>query len=267
MGNIFSIASQKGGVGKTTTALNLGIAFAERDLRILIVDADPQGGIVYSLDTRKRAGEAFPGLYQVLSGDSELQELARATSIENLYVVDCGIVNIGNELHALEEGARASGLFREAIQNSSQYYDAILMDCPPGVGVVATGALIASDFVIVPLQSEPLSLRTLPQLLKQLIEIKHTTNHGIEIGGILITMHDEKNPISKMVTEQVMANFNEDLVFQTVIPRDPKLNLFYSGIAGCVDIVKELRSVSPGFQAYQNLATEVEMKFMHQLAR
>lgn len=265
MGHIISIASQKGGVGKTTTALNLGVAFSARQYRTLIIDADPQGGVVFSLDRGRQhynAGDQHKGLYHALCGEAEINDIARPTEFDNLFIVDCGIANSVIDVQAFEEATRASGLLREIIQNSIQYFDLILIDCPPGVGLITNGALIASDYVIIPLQSEPLSLRTLPQLLRQLIEIKKTSNHAIEIAGILITMFDTLNPVSKTVTEQVHTYFNDDLVFQSLIPRDPQLHRLYSGSMSVSELIREIESTSIGLQAYDELAEEIEEKFL-----
>ncbi len=264
MAHIFCIVSQKGGVGKTTTALSLGLVFARHHKKVLIIDADPQGGIVYSLDKQRildHASNSRVGLYQVFCGQSDIHEAARSTDIENLFVVDCGIANTGAEVLAFEDATRAAGLFREAVQNAASFYDVILMDCPPGIGSVTTAAIIACDYVIIPLQCEPLSLRTLPQLLKQLLEIKKTVNRNVEIAGVLMTMYDETNPVSQSVAEQIRLCFNDELVFATPIPRDPSLNLLFSGIERMADMIPSLESDSPGMHAYRDLTQEIEYKF------
>lgn len=258
MGQIFSIASQKGGVGKTTTALNLGVAFARSNRKVLIIDADPQGGIVYSLN--KHPNSPF-GLYQVFCGEAEILDGAQPTELENLFVMDSGIPNSNSKIQAFEDATRATGLFRESVLNAAPYYDLILIDCPPGIGLISTGALIASDYAIIPLQSEPLSLRTFPQLLHQLIDIKKNTNHSIEIAGVLLTMFDDNSMASQIVHEEVRNYFTEDLVFETSIPRDTSLNLLYTGNKNLPDALAELESTSEGLQAYYNLAEEINFKF------
>lgn len=258
MGQIFSIVSQKGGVGKTTTALNLGVAFARSDRKVLIIDADPQGGIIYSLN--KHLNSSF-GLYQVFCGEADILDGAQPTELENLFVMDSGIPNSGSEIKAFEDSTRATGLFRESVLNAAPYYDLILIDCPPGIGLISTGALISSDYAIIPLQSEPLSLRTFPQLLRQLIDIKKNTNHSIEIAGILLTMFDDHSMASQLVHEEVRNYFNEDLVFETSIPRDTSLNLLYTGNRSLQEALLELENTSKGLQAYYNLAEEIQTRF------
>ncbi len=258
MGVIFSIVSQKGGVGKTTTALNLGVAFAKAGRKVLILDADPQGGIVYSLN---KAPQSSMGLYQVFCGETDILDGAQTTELENLYVMDSGIPNSHSEIQAFEDSTRATGLFRESLLLASSHFDLILIDCPPGIGVISTGALAASDYAIIPLQSEPLSLRTFPQLLHQLIDIKKSSNNGIEIAGILLTMHDESSEASHLVHDEVRKFFTEDLVFETSIPRDTSLNLLYTGHRPLSDALNDLERSSSGLKAYYNLAEEIHLKF------
>ena len=258
MGLIFSIASQKGGVGKTTTALNLGVAFARSNRKVLIIDADPQGGIVYSLN--KQHHSPF-GLYQVFCGEADILDGAQPTELENLYVMDSGIPNSNSEIQAFEDSTRATGLFRESVLNASPHYDLILIDCPPGIGLISTGALIASDYTIIPLQSEPLSLRTFPQLLHQLIDIKKNSNHSIEIAGILLTMVDANSTASQLVHEEVRKYFTEDLVFENAIPRDTALNMLYTGNRTLTNAIEELETTSEGLQAYYHLAEEIYSKY------
>lgn len=262
MGQIFSIASQKGGVGKTTTALNLGVAFARSGRKVLIIDADPQGGIVYSLN--KHSNASF-GLYHVFCGEADILDGAQPTELENLFVMGSGIPNASAEVQAFEDATRATGLFRESVLHAAPYYDLILIDCPPGIGLISTGALVASDYTIIPLQSEPLSLRTFPQFLHQLIDIKKNSNHSIEIAGILLTMYDDDSAASQIVHQEVRNYFNEELVFETAIPRDTSLNLLYTGNRGLLEAVHELEKASVGFQAYNQLAQEIRIKFYSRL--
>jgi chromosome partitioning protein len=268
MAHIFCIVSQKGGVGKTTTALSLGLVFASRNKKVLIIDADPQGGIVYSLDKQRLLDHAVTdgriGLYQVFCGEADIPEAARHTDVENLDIVDCGIANTGSAVQAFEEATRAVGLFREAVQNAAAFYDVILMDCPPGIGSVTVAGVTASDYIIIPLQCEPLSLRTLPQLLKQLLDIKKTSHRSVEIAGLLITMFDRSNPVSQSVADQIRLCFNEDMVFAAPIPRDPSLNLLFSGIERLAAMIPSMETESPAMQAYQDVAREIEFKFLMQ---
>lgn len=259
MNKVFSIVSQKGGVGKTTTALNVGIALARKNRRILIVDADPQGGTAYSLG-HPSSKDRVHGLLQVLAGEGEVAEFTRTTPVDNLEVIESGVSN--TNLSEYEEAARAVSLFREVIHAASGNYDMVLIDCPPGVGSITSGALTASDFVIVPIQSEPLSLRTLPQLLRHLIDAKRSHNHQLDIAGLLITMFDPMNTASQVVAQQIRQHFHTDMVFKSIIPRDPALNLLFSPVDPLQQVLDELSTFSVGLKAYQELADELQDRYL-----
>ncbi|MCK6542914.1 AAA family ATPase [bacterium] len=265
MGQIFSIASQKGGVGKTTTALSLGIAFSRLNKKTLIIDADPQGGISFCLDRyydmRRDQDQGRNGLYQVFCGAMDIAEAAQPSMIENLSVIDCGISARSSDIELYEDATRATGLFREAVIQAAQHYDTVLIDCPPGIGLVSAGALAASDYVIIPVQSEPLSLRTLPQLLRQLIAIKKEHNPDLAMAGILLTMYDHQSPASEMVAQQIRDFFEEDIVFKQAIPRDPVINLLFAGHENITSVLTEIEAQSAAFQAYQGLASEIAIQF------
>lgn len=259
---IFSMVSQKGGVGKTTTAVNLGLAFAAHGERVLMVDADPQGGTLYSLMGTVSHERPFRGLLQVLSGEGEIVEFARPTMIDGLQVIDSGVSH--TNLTDYEEAAKAHRLFREVVRSAATAFDVVLLDCPPGVGVVTTGVLAASDYVIVPIQSEPLSLRTLPQLFRHMIEAKRHVNHNLDIAGLLITMFDPMNTTSQVVAQQIRQHFHDDMVFLTTIPRDPAMNLIFAPTDSLTATLNELQSYSVGLKAYRELADELDRRFPKQ---
>ena len=150
------------------------------------------------------------------------------------------------------------------MRNAASHFDWIFIDCPPGIGLVTTGALAASDYVIIPVQSEPLSLRTLPQLLRQLIAVK--TNHEVplEIAGILLTMLDAEDDASDMVARQMRECFDPELIFATEIPRDPSINLLFSGHENVGTVLPDIAERSTAIRAYQKLAKEIENKYRTQ---
>ncbi len=263
MGFLLSIASPKGGVGKTTTTLNLGLIYSISGKRTLIVDADPQGGILFGLNHHyeRRPDEAVPkGLYQIFCGEAEVMDCIQKTETENLFIMDCGISRQIGDIESFEESTRASGLFKSAMEQILISFDVILIDCPPGTGLIATAAITASHFVIIPIQSEPLSLRALPQLLRQMIAVKKSTNDSLELAGLLLTMHDDMNEASRWVAQQLREHFDQRFVFQTTIPRDPSVNLLFMGQDGISEIHQTLSPNSPGIAAYQQLANEILTK-------
>lgn len=258
----FAVSSQKGGVGKTTTALHLAFSFAAQGKRVLIVDADPQGGIIYGIDSDLNGGR-LPGLYQVYCGDAELFELARSTGIEGIEIIGCGIENSSEEIEKLDEASKVVGLLKAAVQNAADQYDIVLLDCPPGMGHVTKSAFVSANSVIIPVQCEPLSLRTLPQVLRTLIEIKKQYNTSVKIAGILLTMHETRVALSQHIVDQVRRTFDPKFVFETVIPRDPNLNYAFSGSSFYRAILKyESERQSPGIRAYSLLSGEIVRKVL-----
>lgn len=261
MGQIFCITSQKGGVGKTTTTLNLGLVFSGLGQKTLLIDADPQGGLIYALNSRATTEqESRRGLYQVFSGLADIDEIARPVCKPELYLADCGIANTVLDFEALEDAVQARGLFREALLSAAPHYDLILIDCPPGLGLLSVSALISCDYVLIPIQSEPLALRTLPPLIRYLISVKQAENTRMELVGLLLTMHDAESPVSEAVKEQLGTYFDEDLVFKTVIPRDPSLHELFTGSTRLMELYDTLKPLSAGLQAYERLVREIEMK-------
>lgn len=253
---VIAIVSQKGGVGKTTTAIAVGMTLAERGLSVLLVDADPQGGAIFGLRSQNASGSIY-GIYHVLSGECDFREAARSSFIENLSIVDCGVAHTSVDVQRYEEASRAQGLLKEALIATQSVYDVILIDCPPGLGVVTEAALGASSHVLIPLQCEPLSLRTLSQLLQQLLVIRRETNRSLDLSGIVMTMFDETSPMSQAVVDQVREHFQHELVYKTIIPRDPYLNFLFAGARDLKDLLLDLKTSSPGLQAYRMLVDEM----------
>jgi len=256
MAPVIAVVSQKGGVGKTTTAIGIGMTLADEGSSVLLIDADPQGGAIYGL--RSAATEdPLRGLYQVLSGECDLQEVARPSFIERLAIVDCGLAHTASNVQQYEEASRAHGLLQEAVATARTAYDVLILDCPPGLGVVTDAALMAATHVLIPLQCEPLSLRTLSQLLQQLLDVRQNNNPTLELLGIVMTMYDEESPMSQSVVDQVQTHFQRELVFDTIIPRDPYLNFLFAGARDLKDLLIDLRLSSSGLKSYQMLVREM----------
>ncbi len=217
MNNVLAVVNQKGGVGKTTTAINLGAALAALEKRVLLVDCDPQGNA-----TRGLGAEAtHPTLYHVLTGEAGLEQAIQRTTFPNLSVVCSDRELVGVEIEFVHLEGWETRLSR-AIRECNQSFDVMLLDCPPSLGHLTVNALTAADGVIVPLQCEYFALEGVSELLTTIRRIQSGTNHRLGITGILLTMYDERTNLSKDVEEEVRSHF-AGKVFQTVIPRNVRL--------------------------------------------
>lgn len=218
---ILAIANQKGGVGKTTTAINLSAALVESGRTVLLVDLDPQGnastglGIVASRRVRNS--------YDLLSGEASAQDLVQLTAVPNLAVIpatgdlssiDVDLVDDPNRANRLRAGLRAPGLTK---------WDHIVIDCPPSLNLLTINAMGAADAVLVPLQCEFFALEGLSQLLATVREIRRTLNPELAVEGVVLTMYDRRNKLSDMVARDVRANLGAS-VYRTVIPRNVRLS-------------------------------------------
>ena len=217
MSTVLAVVNQKGGVGKTTTAINLGAALAALEKRVLLIDCDPQGNATRGLG----AGAEAPTLYHVLSGEADLDAATRASSFPNLSLVcsDRELVGVEVEFVQLEGW---EGRLARAVRALRQPYDAILLDCPPSLGHLTVSALAAADGVLVPLQCEYFALEGISELLTTIRRIQSGINPRLGIAGILLTMYDERTNLSKEVADEVRKHF-AGKVFETVIPRNVRL--------------------------------------------
>jgi chromosome partitioning protein len=221
MGTIYAIANQKGGVGKTTTAVNVAACIAAAGYETLLVDVDPQGNATVGLGVSRTTDPATPGVYEVLMGDIDARDAVRPTGIERLSI----LVSTPDLAGATMELPRLSGSetrLREALDPLRGAYAFIILDCPPSLGPLTVNALVAAERVIVPVQTEYFALEGLAGLLDTLALIQRELNPRLTVAGMLLTMHDARTKLAQDVEREVRSHFPA-LVFDTVIPRNVRL--------------------------------------------
>lgn len=246
---VIAVSNQKGGVGKTTTTINLGTALSTVHQKILIIDLDPQGNASTGLGVKPQDRKL--GSYELLLQGASMAEAAMPTSIPNLYLIPATPDLSGSELELVDVGNREFCLKR-AIEASQNEYDFILIDCPPALGLLNINALTAANGVLIPLQCEFYALEGLSQLIRTIQRVRSGLNQELEIYGIVLTMFDRRNNLSEQVAQDVRSFFGEK-VYQTVIPRNVKISEAPSH--GLPAIVYDYKCV--GSQAYIRLAKEV----------
>lgn len=246
---ILAITNQKGGVGKTTTAINLGAALAAMGHSVLIVDLDPQGNAstglgIGPLDRRLTT-------YDLLMDGAHLQDVAMATAISNLFVAPATTDLSSTDVDLSQRGNRVF-LLKDALHASADRFEYALIDCPPSLSLLTVNALVASDSVLVPLQAEFFALEGLSQLMLTIREVRETANPALRIEGVVLTMHDARNNLSRQVEEDARGTLGE-LVFQTMIPRNVRLSEAPSYAIPAI----VYDPTSKGSQAYLDLAVEL----------
>lgn len=220
MGKIISIANQKGGVGKTTTAVNLSASLAVAEKKVLLIDFDPQGNATSGLGVEKE--KVGFTVYHALIGKIKAEDVIRHTVVPYLQLMPSNADLIGAEIELVDVGGREFRL-KEAIKDIVSRYEYVFIDCPPSLGLLTVNALVASDSVIIPLQCEYYALEGIGQLLKTVRMIRQALNPSLSIEGILLTMFDSRTSISHQVEREVREHFNTK-VFKTIIPRNVRLS-------------------------------------------
>jgi chromosome partitioning protein len=250
---IFAIANQKGGVGKTTTAINLGTALAAMGYNTLLIDLDPQGNASTGVGI-ERAQRAI-GTYEVLLEGVPLDDAIVATAVPKLALVPASVDLAGAEIELVNAERRERRL-KEALADAGKRFDYILIDCPPSLNLLTVNALVAADALLVPLQTEFYALEGLSFLVQTVERVKRGLNPKIELAGIVLTMFDRRNSLSDAVASDVRAHFG-DRVFETVVPRNVRLSEAPSH--GLPVLVYDHRCL--GAQAYIELAAEFLKRF------
>ena len=222
---IISVINQKGGVGKTTTVINLAAGLSQIDKKILVIDLDPQGNATTGLGL-SNMDSSSDTIYGVLNGTREISEVIKKTPFANLDVITSNVDLSGLEVETAGDNDRAFILKSKLtayLNNSRALYDYVLIDCPPSLSLLTVMALVSSNSLLVPLQTEFFALEGLTQLMKTIERIKVNLNPSLEIQGILLTMYDRRNKLSSQV-EQEARDYFKDKVYQTVIPRNVRLS-------------------------------------------
>jgi chromosome partitioning protein len=222
---IISVINQKGGVGKTTTVINLAAGLAQKEKKILIIDLDPQGNATTGLGLSNLANSSET-IYGVLNGSKPISEVIKKTNLKNLDIVTSNVDLSGLEVETAGDNKRAfilKGELGAYLNDSRGLYDYILIDCPPSLSLLTVMALVSSHSLLVPLQTEFFALEGLTQLMKTIERIKASLNPELKIRGILLTMYDKRNKLSAQV-EKEARDFFTDKVYLTVIPRNVRLS-------------------------------------------
>lgn len=219
MGKIISVANQKGGVGKTTTSINLSTILAKKGKKVLMVDADPQGNASSGVGFDKEIEES---VYDLLVGETEIENVVNKTNIKNLSICPSNINLAGAEVELVSVMSREYRL-KEKLDAVKNDYDFIIIDCPPSLGLITLNAFTASDSILIPVQCEYYALEGLGQLMNTINLVKKHLNKNIEIEGALLTMYDARTNLSNQVVKEVKKYFN-DKVYKNVIPRNVKLS-------------------------------------------
>ncbi|MDZ7673152.1 MAG: AAA family ATPase [Halanaerobiales bacterium] len=249
MAKKIAIVNQKGGVGKSTTAINLGASLAEQGRKVLIVDIDPQGNATSGLGLEKSDLEY--SIYDALINDTPLNKIIKPTGHDDFYILPANIDLAGAEIELVSIMSRESRL-KKKIKESNIDFDYIFFDCPPSLGLLTLNALTASDHIIVPIQCEYYALEGLGQLMQTVELVQSNLNPDLTLLGVVLTMNDARTNLSSQVIEEVKKYFGKD-VFNTIIPRNVRL----SEAPSFGEPIVTYDPTSRGAKAYKDLAKEV----------
>ncbi|MCL1855717.1 MAG: ParA family protein [Clostridia bacterium] len=249
MGKSFVFVNQKGGVGKTTSAVNIGAYLAEEGKSVLLVDFDSQANLSSGVGITGK--DVKPGVYELISGLAPLEAVIRPTQAERLSVIPAGIDLSGAAVELIEQDERDYFLKR-ALEGAKKRYDYILIDCPPSLGVLTLNGITAANEVLIPMQCEYFAMEGLTNLLQTVKRIQKTLNPRLEIGGIFFTMYDPRTRLAQQVVKEVSAYF-QNKVFSTIIPRNVRLSEAPShGLP-----ISKYDPLCAGAKAYKSLTQEV----------
>ncbi len=251
MGRVIAVANQKGGVGKTTTAINLGASLALKNQRVLVIDLDPQGMATAGLG-RIRVNKK--GVYASMMNGEKLIDHILGTELDNFYLCPCSPELAGAEVELVTMPEREKKL-REALKPVRQQFHFILIDCPPSLGFLTINALTAADTILIPVQCEFLCMEGIPALLDIFDRVRTYFNPQLSLEGIILTMYDERTNLSRQVAEEIRKSL-KNLVFQSVIPRS--IRLAEAPSFGKPIVLYDIKS--KGAEAYLNLAQEILQK-------
>ena len=252
MGKVIAIANQKGGVGKTTTAVNLASALAVLEKKILLIDADPQANATSGLGIAVEEKKA--GTYELLEHTATAEETILPTNVPHLDLIPSHIDLVAIEIELVDKTEREY-MLKKALQNVREDYDFILIDCAPSLGLITLNALTAADAIVIPIQCEYFALEGLGKLLNTIKSVQKLHNKTLDIEGLLLTMYDARLRLSNQVVEEVKKHFG-DMVFNTIIQRNIRL----SEAPSYGENIIQYDATSKGAQNYLSLAEEVLKK-------
>lgn len=250
MGRVIAVSNQKGGVGKTTTTVNLGAELAHSGRAVLILDFDPQGNATTNLGLHKETLTST--MYEAMMQRIPLQAAIQPTSYENLALAPVNMNMAGLQVQLVSEMQRESRL-RQIVEPVRNQYDYIFIDCPPSLGLLTINAMVACDTVLVPLQCEFFAMEGVTQLMQTMQIVRRQFNPSLKLEGVLLTMMDRKTSLSKQVAEEARRYFQNDRVFESVIPRNVRL----AEAPSFGQPISDFDRSSPGAKAYKKLAEEV----------